>query len=75
MGKEIYRLYARPSFLEGVARLFDLRGSLNKYNYSRSITEADFRSIESDWQFVGNDLRAAIKQFAQENNLEENSND
>ncbi len=70
MGKEIYRLYSRPSFFEGIARLFDFRGRLNKYNFSRSNNEADFRSIESDWQFVGNDIRKAIRIFAEEHPLE-----
>lgn len=73
MGKEVYRLYARPSFLEGIARLFDIRGSLNKYNYSRSTKEADYRSLESDWEFVGLDLSKAIEKFAYENNLENNN--
>lgn len=71
MGKEVYRLYSRPSFFEGIARLFDVKGHLNKYNYSRSGIEADIRSIESDWQFVGIDIQEAIQNFAKEHSLEE----
>ncbi|MHB0940057.1 MAG: hypothetical protein ACYC6A_26980, partial [Armatimonadota bacterium] len=67
MGREIYRLYSRPSFAEGIARLFDFKGILNKYRYSHTEEEADFRSIESDWQFVGEDLRFAIHKFDEEN--------
>ena len=70
MGKEIYRLYSRSSFFEGVARLFDFKGRLNKYKYSQSDNEADFRSIESDWQFVGKDLQAALDKFMREHPLE-----
>ena len=70
MSKDIYRLYSRPSFFEGVARLFDFKGRLNKYNYSESDNEADFRSIESDWQFVGKDLQTALDKFISEHPLE-----
>lgn len=61
--KEIFRLYERPSFLEGIARLFDFGGWLNQYHYSSSNEEADSRAIESDWRFVGEDLREAIRQY------------
>jgi len=62
--KGIYSLYERPSFLEGIARLFDFSGFLNKqYNFSKSDRKADFRSLQSDWQFVGDDIRIAIKQY------------
>ena len=65
--KKIYRLYNRPSFWEGVARLFDFGGRLtHQYHYSSSNEEADSRAIESDWQFVGEDLREAIRQYAEQ---------
>jgi len=64
MGKEILELCKRPSFFEGVARLFDFSGSLNHYNYSRTPMEADYRAILSDWRNVGYDLRTAMQQFA-----------
>jgi hypothetical protein len=54
-------LYATPSFLEGVARLFDFTGSLNVYQCSDSPEHADFKAISSDWIVVGDDLRKAIK--------------
>jgi len=61
---EIFRLYHRPSFWEGMARLFDFGGFLtHQHNYSTSEEEADFRAIESDWKFVGEDLREAIRQY------------
>lgn len=54
-------LYATPSFLEGVARLFDFTGSLNVYQCSDSPEQADFKAISSDWIVVGDDFRKAIK--------------
>lgn len=71
MYREIYRLYARPSFFEGMARLFDFGGSLNQYNYSKSPNEADLRAMEADWQMVGEDLRNALKEYAVINHLED----
>lgn len=54
-------LFARPSFLEGIARLVDFGGFLNEYNTSNTPDEADFRAIAADWQVVGDDLRAAMR--------------
>ena len=61
-----YLLYARPSFWEGVARLVDITGSLNQYNYSASDEEADCRAIESDWEAVGADILSAAKAFQEQ---------
>ena len=58
-------VYARPSFLRGVARLFDFGGTLNTYHYlaDEDPNEADARAIASDWQAVGRDLASAIGQY------------
>jgi hypothetical protein len=53
-------LFARPSFIEGLARLFGFSGSLNEYNSSPSPEVADTRAITADWMAVGADLRGAI---------------
>ena len=53
-------LFARPSFLEGLARIFDFGGSLNQYNTSATPEEADKRALRSDWLAVGDDMRRAI---------------
>ena len=66
VNKGIFRLYHRPSFWEGVARLFDFTGKLNKYNISESGDEADYRAIRSDWQHVGQDLSSAISEYEEE---------
>jgi hypothetical protein len=63
---EGFKLYANPSFGEGVARLIDFSGSLNEYNFSESPAQADFRAIQSDWESVGLDIIEAIEQFDEE---------
>lgn len=59
MEQKDFRLYPRPSFLEGVARLVDFVGILSRYNVSRSPDEADAKALESDWEATGNDIRRA----------------
>ncbi|MBI4266932.1 MAG: hypothetical protein HY668_01020 [Chloroflexi bacterium] len=54
-------LFARPSFLEGVARIMDFGNTLNEYNYSESDEAADEIALRMDWAIVGDDLRDAIE--------------
>ena len=63
-------LYARPSFLEGVARLLDMGGTLNEYNASRSGQEADDAALRSDWAAIGQDMRDAIGELEKEREAE-----
>jgi hypothetical protein len=58
-------LFARPSFLEGFARPFDLGNNLNLYNESLVPEDADIRALRADWDAVGDDLREAIKEEMQ----------
>lgn len=53
-------LFARPSFIEGVARIVAFSGSLNTYNASRTPEEADMRALQKDWKAVGHDLKVAL---------------
>ncbi|MDO8432987.1 MAG: hypothetical protein Q7S58_11325 [Candidatus Binatus sp.] len=53
-------LFASPSFLSGIARLFDLFCQLDFYNVSRTPEEADARATYSDWRITGQDLRDAF---------------
>jgi hypothetical protein len=53
-------LYAKPSFVEGWARLFDFGGVLNEYNAVKSGADADRLAIALDWYMVGQDLRTVI---------------
>ena len=64
------RLFARPSFLEGMARVLDLGAALNIYNYDKDGNEADAKALFSDWMAVGDVIRDSMIQFAQTNDLD-----
>jgi hypothetical protein len=53
-------LFARPSFMSGVARALDLGGTFDEYNRSPSPEDADVRALHSDWMAVGADMQKAI---------------
>jgi hypothetical protein len=53
-------LYARPSFLEGMARALDLGGTLQEYNQSPTGAMADGYALRADWRAVGQDLTDAF---------------
>jgi len=56
-------LYAEPSIWEGFARLLDIDGNFDDFNYSDSESEADLIALGSDWYAVGADLLRAIDQY------------
>ncbi|NPV03851.1 MAG: hypothetical protein HPY67_03870 [Syntrophaceae bacterium] len=64
MGKSDF-LFARPNFISGIARLFDLAGTLNVYNESRTGEEADIVAFYRDWLAIGDDLRTALEKYRQ----------
>jgi len=49
-------LCARPSFVEGVARILDFGGALNEYNRSLTPEQADYLALHADWRLIGMDL-------------------
>lgn len=53
-------LFAEPSFLEGLARLLDLGGTMTEFNGSPNGEIADVLALTADWRAVGDDLRQAI---------------
>ena len=77
--KKLTRRRARPSVVEGIARILDLNGSLNTYTaadfeqlyrdlYARRLAmptgpEADAQAIYDCWLEVGNCLWDAMGQF------------
>ncbi len=61
-------LYALPSFWEGIARVWDIGGTLDEYNRSLTPQQADRLALRSDWIAVGEDLRAALIQAAKDGN-------
>ena len=59
-------LFARPSFMEGMARVVDLGGTLQIYSESASPKEADARALVADWLAVGEDIHAAMSEYAEQ---------
>ena len=53
-------LFARPSFLEGVSRLYDLGGTWNYYNVSPNGKIADYYALYHDWKSVGDSISYSI---------------
>lgn len=60
-----FYLFARPSFVEGMARLFDFSGSLQTYNGHESGEQADYEAIKQDWQVIGDDIYKSIDNYEQ----------
>ena len=50
------RLFANPSFVEGMSRSYNLFGDQDVYNEDLSPEEADARALYSDWASVGDHL-------------------
>jgi hypothetical protein len=55
-----FRLFARPTFLEGAARIFDFTSVLQNYRSDATEAEADTNALRSDWMAVGDDIRQAL---------------
>lgn len=60
----------RPSFLTGAAPVLDLGGTLIEFRRRGRLAQpqaaADYLALKSDWEAVGNDLRAAMAVVARE---------
>lgn len=56
-------LFARPSFLEGMARVMDLGSTMQIYNSSKSEKEADIKALKKDWEAVGEDTLNAVEKY------------
>lgn len=59
-------LFARPSFILGVASILDFGNTLTEYNYAIDGDQADYLALRSDWYAIGQDLRAAIRALGKE---------
>jgi hypothetical protein len=57
-----YLLFAKPSFLEGLARCIDLGATLDEYNSSLTQHQADLIALRTDWETIGEDIAKAISQ-------------
>lgn len=58
-----FYFFAEPSFIEGIIRAIDFKGTLIIYNDSETPKEADFRALENDWRVVGDDLKDSINEY------------
>jgi len=65
-------LYARPSFVEGMARALDLGGTLTEYNQSPTGAQADSYALRADWRAVSHDLVSAFEQVEQDTGVKNN---
>ena len=62
-------LFAKPSFIGGLASVLDLGSSLAVYNESPDVEVADALSLESDWRVTGEDIKSAIEIWAEKNSI------
>ena len=62
--KRTGRLFASPSLIEGMSRVFDILGNQDFYNEDETPGEADAKSIYSDWAAVGDDIATASENLA-----------
>lgn len=53
-------LFSTPSGLTGMSSLLDLGATLRDVNSSSTSSEADIIALFTDWQNIGDDIRAAI---------------
>ena len=56
------RLFANPSFIEGMGRVFNILGNQDIYNKDQTGDEADSKAIFSDWAAVGDHIILAAKE-------------
>lgn len=54
-------LFCQPSFIEGIARIFDFACSLRDYNFSQSPDEADTLALSNDWNAIYEDFESAFR--------------
>jgi len=56
------KLFSAPSTIKGIARVVDIFGNLDEYNYQEN---ADAKAIQMDWENVGVDISNSIKIYEQ----------
>ena len=59
-------LFTAPSFLKGTARVVDMFGTINDYNYKETEAEADLESLKRDWSIIGIDIANEIGIYEKE---------
>ena len=56
-------LFAMPSFAEGFARVLDIGGEFDDYNFAETPEETDANAMYADFRAVGEELMAAYVWF------------
>lgn len=59
------KLFAEPSFVEGMSRVLDVGCTIQEYNTSETENKADIEALKNDWRAVGEDLAFSIKSYEQ----------
>jgi hypothetical protein len=57
-------LYARPSFLGGIASVLDLGDTLTEFNNSLTPEQADYIAIKADVQAIAGDMRQVAQELS-----------
>jgi hypothetical protein len=60
-------LFARPSWLSGLARIFDIGGTFDEYNYGTTPAQTDWLALTCDAEMVRRDFWVAVSRFTEEN--------
>jgi len=61
--KRTARLFARPSFIGGIAQVLDMGATLNIYNCNDTGEEADREALFSDWAVIADEFLSAKREF------------
>lgn len=59
-------LFAMPSFISGMASVFDLWGSFEHVNFSRSDAESDTRALRCDARMIAQDASVAFGRVSEQ---------
>lgn len=62
-------LYARPSFIEGIARILDFGNTLQVYNTSSGADDPDAWALATDWYAIGEDMKRAVREIQTANQV------
>jgi hypothetical protein len=61
---QTFRLFKnKPSFFGGFGSIFDLTDPRNKFNSSKTDSEADCESIHADWVAIGMDMKEVVNEY------------
>lgn len=56
-------LFSVPTFCQGMGRVLDIGATMDEYNSSEDEEAADRKALKSDWETIGEDLKASIANY------------